>query len=102
MDNSHIEMALAHVRTDYSISPGDSLDDFLGSRDVGLKDFADRCGISIKMLHLLIADDRPITDQIATVLARELNTDPQMWMDLQAAYNLRKEENYEVDRQMDR
>lgn len=95
-------MSYPHTGTDYLISPGEVLEDFFESRDVDLQQFADRCGMPIKMLQLLIDGDRPITSEIAEALGRELNTNPVMWINLQAAYNRGKAEHFEVNRQMAR
>lgn len=82
-------MSVAHTGTDYIVSPGEILEDFLDSRDLDKQDFATRCGRSAKFISEIIAGKAAVTEETAIQFGRVLDTDPQMWVNLESQYRLK-------------
>jgi len=82
-------MSYAHTGTDYTVSPGDVLEDFLDSREISKHDFATRCGRSAKFISEIISGKAPLNEETALQFGIVLNTDPQMWLNLESAYRLK-------------
>ena len=71
------------------IAPGEILlDEFLKPLGVGQLEAAKRLGISLNRLNEIVLGKRGITADTALRLARLLKTSPQLWMRLQADWDL--------------
>ncbi len=88
-------MSVAHIGTDYIVSPGEVLEDFLDSRDLNKQDFATRCGRSAKFISEIISGKAPLTEETAIQFGRVLDTDPVMWVNLESNYRLKIAERLE-------
>jgi addiction module HigA family antidote len=72
-----------------AISPGELLlEEYLKRLGVGQIDAAQRLGISLNRLNEIILGKRSITADTAVRLARFLKTSPQLWIRLQADWDL--------------
>ena len=72
-----------------AIPPGEILlEEFLKPLDIGQADAARRLGISLNRLNEIVLGKRSITADTALRLARLLNTSAQLWMRLQADWDL--------------
>ena len=69
--------------------PGDILDkEFLGPMMISQVKLAERMGVPVQRINTLVNGKRGITAETAILLARELKTTPEFWMNLQCAYDL--------------
>ena len=74
---------------DLAIPPGEILlEDYLKPLGVGQIEAARRLGISLNRLNEIVLGKRSITADTALRLARFLKTSPQLWMRLQADWDL--------------
>ena len=72
-----------------AIPPGEILlEEYLKPLGVGQLDAARRLGISLNRLNEIVLGKRGITADTALRLARFLKTSPQLWMRLQADWDL--------------
>ena len=72
-----------------AIPPGEILlEDYLKVLGVGQVEAASRLGISLNRLNEIVLGKRRITADTALRLARFLKTSPQLWMRLQADWDL--------------
>ena len=72
-----------------AIPPGEILlEEYLKPLGVGQLEAAKRLGISLNRLNEIVLGKRGITADTALRLARLLKTSPQLWMRLQADWNL--------------
>jgi addiction module HigA family antidote len=72
-----------------AIPPGEILlEEYLKPLGVGQLEAARRLGISLNRLNEIVLGKRSITADTALRLGRLLNTSPQLWMRLQADWDL--------------
>ena len=72
-----------------AIPPGELLlEEYLKPLGVGQSDAARRLGISLNRLNEIVLGKRSITADTALRLGRFLKTSPQLWMRLQADWDL--------------
>ena len=72
-----------------AIPPGEILvEEYLKPLGIGQLDAARRLGISLNRLNEIVLGKRGITADTALRLARFLKTSPQLWMRLQADWDL--------------
>ena len=73
------------------ISPGEILlEEYLKPLGLGQVDAARKLGISLNRLNEIVLGKRGITADTALRLAELLNTSPQLWMRLQADWDLHR------------
>ena len=69
--------------------PGEILlHEFLEPLDISQMEFAKRIQVPIQRINTLINGKRGITAETAILLAKELKTTPEFWMNLQDAFEL--------------
>ncbi len=90
-------MSVAHIGTDYIVSPGEVLEDFLDSRDLNKQDFATRCGRSAKFISEIISGKATLNEETAIQFGRVLDTDPLMWVNLESNYRLKIAERQDAE-----
>lgn len=79
--------------------PGEILDElYIKPLGLNLQKLADRLGIARNTLFKIRAGSANVTPAIAIVLAEAFDTTPQLWLNLQQAYDLWVEENEYVHR----
>ena len=70
-------------------SPGEVLDEeFLSPMGLTQTALAERMGVAVQQVNLIVAGKRAITPQTAIKLARAFDTSPEFWMNLQTNYDL--------------
>jgi addiction module HigA family antidote len=52
---------------------------------------AERMGVAVQQVNLIVAGRRAITPPMAIKLSRALDTSPEFWMNLQTNYDLGRE-----------
>jgi antitoxin HigA-1 len=69
--------------------PGEVLDEeFLSPMGLTQTALAERMGVAVQQVNLIVAGRRAITPQTAIKLAQALDTSPEFWMNLQTNYDL--------------
>jgi addiction module HigA family antidote len=77
--------------------PGEILDElYIKPLDMNLQKLADRLGIARNTLYKIRSREASITPAIALSLAEAFDTTPQLWLNLQQAYDLWVEESEHV------
>jgi addiction module HigA family antidote len=72
-----------------STSPGEILrEEFLNPLEMTQQELAEKMGVPVQRVNLLINGRRDITADTAILLAKVLKTIPQFWMALQAQKDL--------------
>ena len=80
-----------------AIPPGEILlEEYLKPLDVGQLEAARRVGVSLNRLNEIVLGKRRITADTALRLARILKTSPQLWMRLQADWDLHQAKRREA------
>jgi antitoxin HigA-1 len=81
------------MRPPNPIHPGKMLlEEFLAPADISQRSFAKRLGWTVARLNELINGKRGITADSALDLAATLGTTPELWMNLQMLFDLRRAE----------
>jgi len=71
------------------VSPGEVLrEEFLVPLKMTQGDLAERMGVPLQRINLLINEKRAVTAETALLLAKEFGTTPEFWMNLQAQCDL--------------
>jgi addiction module HigA family antidote len=69
--------------------PGEILDEeFLSPMGLTQTALAERMGVAVQQVNLIVAGRRAITAPTAIKLAKALGTSPEFWMNLQTNYDL--------------
>jgi len=69
--------------------PGEVLDEeFLSPMGLTQTALAERMGVAVQQVNLIVGGRRSITPQTAIKLAQALDTSPEFWMNLQTNYDL--------------
>ncbi len=75
------------------VHPGEIIkEDILPSVGLSVTAAARALGVSRQMLHDILAERRPLSAVMCLKVARLFGSTPEMWMRLQAAYDLKKAE----------
>jgi addiction module HigA family antidote len=75
------------------VHPGQIIkEDILPSTSLSVTAAAKALGVSRQMLHDILAERRPLSAVMCLKVARLFGSSPEMWMRLQAAYDLKKAE----------
>ncbi len=70
-------------------APGEVLrEEFLAPQRLTQGDLAEKMGVPIQRINLLINERRAVTAETALLLAKALGTTPEFWMNLQAQCDL--------------
>jgi len=72
------------------IHPGEMLKDEIAARGITQKKLADEIGVSYSVFNEVLNGKRPITAEYALLLEAALDTDANIWIGLQADYNMQK------------
>ena len=75
-----------------SIHPGDFLAETLHELGISQAQFARAIGVSPMRISHVVKGTRPVTAELALLFGRALRQSPQYWLNLQAAYDLKKAE----------
>ena len=81
------------MRPPHPIHPGEMLlEEFLSPAGISQRAFAKKLGWTIAKLNELIKGKRGVTADSALDLADELDTSPELWLNLQMQFDLRRAE----------
>ena len=72
------------------IHPGEMIKDEIIARGLTQKDLAQKMGVSYTVFNEILNGKRPVTTEYALLLEAALGTDANIWMGLQADYNMQK------------
>ncbi|MCH7613249.1 MAG: HigA family addiction module antidote protein [Candidatus Marinimicrobia bacterium] len=75
---------------DYTVSPGEILEEYLESREMSKADFARRTGLSPKTINQIIKGKAPVSAESAIQFERVLGVSAKLWSNLEARYRLFK------------
>lgn len=71
-----------------ALHPGEVLKEELESRGISQKDFANAISVSYTMLNEILNGKRSITTDFAILVEAALGTPAELWLNMQARYNL--------------
>lgn len=72
------------------IHPGEMIKDEIVARGLTQKDLAQKMGVSYSVFNEILNGKRPVTTEYALLLEAALGTDANIWLGLQADYNMQK------------
>ena len=70
------------------IHPGEMIKDEIIARELTQKELAKQMGVSYTVFNEILNGKRPVTTEYALLLEAALGTKAEMWIGLQADYNL--------------
>ena len=71
-----------------TIHPGEFLQDILSDRQISQAQLARHIKVEAGVINLICKGKRGVSAVMAKKLARALGTDPELWVNLQSAYDL--------------
>lgn len=83
-----IETKLYRYDPDYTVTPGEILEETLQTRNIKKIDLAQRCGLSAKTISQIISGTAPVSPETALCLQRVLGVSANIWNNLEANYRL--------------
>ena len=72
------------------IHPGEMIKDEILARGITQKELAQQMGVSYTVLNEVLNGKRPVTTEYALLLEAALGTNANIWIGLQADYNMQK------------
>lgn len=72
------------------IHPGEMIKDEIIARGITQKELAQQMGVSYTVFNEILNGKRPVTTEYALLLEAALGTDANIWLGLQADYNMQK------------
>ena len=72
------------------IHPGEMIKDEIVARGLTQKDLAQQMGVSYTVFNEILNGKRPVTTEYALLFEAALGTDANIWLGLQAKYNMQK------------
>ena len=72
------------------IHPGEMIKDEIMARGITQKELAQQMGVSYTVFNEILNGKRPVTTEYALLLEAALGTDANIWLGLQADYNMQK------------
>lgn len=82
----------------YNPGPGDVIRDAMEELGWNQIDLAEITALTEKSVNLIINNKQAITPETATLLGQVFSTPAEMWLNLQARYDLRKIDNQDVSK----
>lgn len=80
--------AINEFTPDYTVHPGEILDETLDARGIKKSAFARQCGLSDKTISLIVSGKAPVTYETAIQFERVLGVSAVVWCNLEANYRL--------------
>ena len=84
------EKAANNLMSSMLIHPGEMIKDEIMARGLTQKDLAQQMGVSYTVFNEILNGKRPVTTEYALLLEAALGTDANIWLGLQADYNMQK------------
>ena len=72
------------------IHPGEMIKDEIIARGITQKELAQQMGVSYTVFNEILNGKRPVTTEYALLLEAALGTNANIWLGLQADYNMQK------------
>ncbi|MBR4388051.1 MAG: HigA family addiction module antidote protein [Prevotella sp.] len=72
------------------IHPGEMIKDEIIARGITQKELARQMGVSYTVFNEILNGKRPVTTEYALLLEAALGTDANIWIGMQAAYNMQR------------
>ena len=72
------------------IHPGEIIKDEIIARGITQRELAEQMGVSYTVFNEILNAKRPVTTEYALLLEAALGTDANIWLGLQADYNMQK------------
>lgn len=72
--------------------PGYYINDMIEEKDLSVKAFANKLGVSESEMKKLINGDMDVSSELANKLSETLGTSKDLWLNLQNSYNIKYEE----------
>ncbi len=72
------------------IHPGEMIKDEIMARGLTQKELAQQMGVSYTVFNEILNGKRPVTTEYALLLEAALGTDANIWIGMQAEYNMQK------------
>ena len=89
-NNSSTEKIANNMTSSMLIHPGEMIKDEIVARGLTQKDLAQQMGVSYTVFNEILNGKRPVTTEYALLLEAALGTDANIWLGLQAEYNMQK------------
>ena len=89
-NNSSTEKIANNMTSSMLIHPGEIIKDEIMARGLTQKDLAQQMGVSYTVFNEILNGKRPVTTEYALLLEAALGTDANIWLGLQAEYNMQK------------
>lgn len=89
--NNNMEERTANkMMSSMLIHPGEMIKDEIVARGITQKELAQQMGVSYTVFNEILNGKRPVTTEYALLLEAALGTDANIWIGLQAEYNMQK------------
>ena len=88
--NFSAEKIANNMTSSMLIHPGEMIKDEIVARGLTQKDLAQQMGVSYTVFNEILNGKRPVTTEYALLLEAALGTDANIWLGLQAEYNMQK------------
>ena len=88
--NFSAEKIANNMTSSMLIHPGEMIKDEIMARGLTQKDLAQQMGVSYTVFNEILNGKRPVTTEYALLLEAALGTDANIWLGLQAEYNMQK------------
>ena len=89
-NNNSAEKFANNMTSSMLIHPGEMIKDEIVARGLTQKDLAQQMGVSYTVFNEILNGKRPVTTEYALLLEAALGTDANIWLGLQADYNMQK------------
>ena len=85
-----VERIANNMTSSELIHPGEMIKDEIMARGLTQKELAEQMGVSYTVFNEILNGKRPVTTEYALLLEAALGTDANIWLGLQAEYNMQK------------
>jgi HTH-type transcriptional regulator / antitoxin HigA len=82
---------------DYTVSPGEVLEERLDAQEISHAEFARRCGRSPKLISEIISGKAPVEPETALQFEKVLGVAASIWLGIEADYQLHKAKQAETE-----
>ena len=89
-NNYSAEKIANNMTSSMLIHPGEMIKDEIMARGLTQKYLAQQMGVSYTVFNEILNGKRPVTAEYALLLEAALGTDANIWLGLQAEYNMQK------------
>jgi addiction module HigA family antidote len=75
-----------NYRPDWSIAPGEIIEEELEARMWSVTDMAERMHVEPAVVAALLKAETPVTPELATKISQAFGTSEQLWLNLESAW----------------